>query len=64
MKYWISRLATAWSTSASRVVSEKSARSSSQNADSSGALAARALLYSCLIPYVLGVVALLTLAKL
>jgi len=34
------------------------------NADSSGALAARALLYSCLIPYVLGVVALLTLAKL
>ena len=34
------------------------------NPDLPGAFAARALLYSCLIPYVLGVVALLTLAKL
>jgi hypothetical protein len=32
--------------------------------DPSGAFAARALLYSCLIPYVLGVVALIALAKL
>ena len=34
------------------------------NPDLSGAFAARALLYSCLIPYVLGAMALLTLAKL
>jgi hypothetical protein len=32
--------------------------------DSSGAVAAKALLYSCLIPYVIGVVALIALAKL
>lgn len=34
------------------------------NPESSEAFAARALLYSCLIPYVVGVVALITLAKL
>ncbi len=32
--------------------------------DASGAPAARALLYSCLIPYAVGVVALITIAKL
>ena len=32
--------------------------------EASGAVAARSLLYSCVIPYVIGVVALLTLAKL
>jgi hypothetical protein len=34
------------------------------SSDSSGSYAARALLYSCLIPYVVGVAALIVLAKL